>query len=439
MIRDRAALEAAMDRRVLLRMAAAAGLGAALLPRLAWASAQPELTPHVRALVERWVGPGKFPGLVASLGLPGREAEFVARGAEGFTDADPVTPDSLFRIYSMTKPVTAMAAMQLIAQGRLGLDQPVHEVLPGFRHLDVQDTYDGSITALHPAPSPITMRQLMTHTAGLGYTIVQEGPIRQLMQDKGLVPASVTRLKGPGLDWGTPVKGLDHFADRLAQVPLVADPGTRWSYSMGLDLMGRVIEVVTGRPFDAYLHDTIFAPAGMTSTWFRVPASEAHRLTVNYGAFGEVLVPIDPPSAEGSTSVYLDPPAFPFGGAGLVSSPRDYDRFLRLLAQFGTIDGVRVFDESAVRAGTSDLLPPGVAMPARFAGSGFGAGGRVGKGAEAGIYGWSGAAGTVGMVDMAHGLRSQIFAQFMPPDAFDLLPEFQSALKADVLAILETR
>lgn len=436
MIHDRAGLEAALDRRALLRMAAVAGVGAALLPQLAWAAAQPELLPNVRALVERWVGPGKFPGMIASLGLPGREPDYVARGSEGFTDADPVTADSLFRIYSMTKPVTAMAAMNLIAQGRLGLDQPVHEVLPQFRHMTVQDSYDGSVTALHAAPTPITMRQLMTHTSGLGYTIIQTGPIKALMQGRGLVPGQISRMNAPGLDWGTPVQGLDHFADRLAHVPLVADPGTRWSYSMGLDLMGRVIEVVTGRPFDQYLHETIFAPAGMTSTWFQVPRDQAHRLTTNYVALGQVLAPID----DGANSIYLDRPAFPFGGAGLVSSPRDYDRFLRLLAQFGTIDGQRVLAESALRTGTSDLLPAGVTMPEGFGGpAGFGAGGRVGKGAEAGIYGWSGAAGTVGMVDMVRGLRSQIFVQFMPPDALPLLPEFQVALKADVLALLETR
>jgi CubicO group peptidase (beta-lactamase class C family) len=440
MIRDRAGLEAAMDRRALMRMAGAAGIAAALLPRLAFAAARPELLPKVRAVIERWVGPGRFPGMVASLGLPGREPEYVARGSEGFTDADAVGADSLFRIYSMTKPITAMAAMDLIAQGRLGLDQPVHEVLPQFRRMRVQDRYDGSLTALHAAPTPITMRQLMTHTSGLGYTIVQTGPIKALMESRGLVPGQISRLTAPGLDWGKPVQGLDHFAERLAQVPLVADPGTRWSYSMGLDLMGRVIEVVTGRPFDQYLHETIFAPAGMTSTWFQVPAAQAHRLTTNYAALGGVLAPIDPVSADGATSIYLDRPAFPFGGAGLVSSPRDYDRFLRLLAQFGTIDGRRVLAESAVRAGTSDLLPAGVTMPAGSGGpSGFGAGGRVGRGAEAGIYGWSGAAGTVGMVDMVHGLRSQIFVQFMPPNALPLLPEFQAALKADVLALLETR
>lgn len=432
-------MKAAVDRRMILRMAAQAGFGAglvAVLPRLADALERPDMLAGVRAVVERWVGPGKFPGMVASLGLPGRATEFVARGAEGFTDADAITPDSLFRIYSMTKPVTAMAAMQLIDEGRMGLDQPLHEVLPAYRHMMVQDTYDGSVTALHPAPRPITMRHLLTHTSGLGYTIIQRGPIKALMESKGLVPGQVSRMAVPSLFSQAAVVGLDRFAQALSEVPLVADPGTQWIYSMSLDLMGRVIEVVAGKPFDQYLDETLFRPAGMTSTWFQVPAAEAHRLTTNYGAAGKVLVPID----EAGNSIYLDKPAFPFGGAGLVSTPRDYDRFLRMLAQRGTIDGVRVLGEKAVAVGTANMLPEGVSMPATFGGpSGFGAGGRVGRGAEAGVFGWSGAAGTVGMVDMIHGLRSQLFVQFMPPNAFDLLPEFQKALRADIVALLERR
>jgi CubicO group peptidase (beta-lactamase class C family) len=416
------------------------------MPRLSWAAAKadlmppdlmpPDLMPHVRGLIEKWVGPGKFPGLVASFGMPGKDPEFVVRGTEGFTDADPVTPDSLFRIYSMTKPITGMAAMQLIAQGKLGLDQPLYEILPQYRHMTVQNTYDGSVTQVHDAPRPITIRHLVTHTSGLGYSIIQQGPIAKLMNERGLVAGQVTRLPIPGLSREAAVKGLDVFADRLAQVPLVYDPGTKWSYSMGLDLMGRVIEVVSGKPFDAYLKQTIFDPAGMKDTMFQVPNSDAHRLVTNYGVVGGIFVPID----EGATSIYLDKPSFPFGGAGLVSTARDYDRFLRMLAQFGQIDGRRVLAESAVRMGTSDLLPPGVAGPAIMAPkSGFGAGGRVGIGAEAGIYGWAGAAGTVGMVDMVHGLRTQIFAQFMPPTALNLLPEYQTALKADVVALLEKK
>lgn len=432
---SRKILEASLNRRTLLQLGAFAGLSASL-PQLAQAAAQPDLMPQVRALIARWVGPGKFPGLVASLGRPGQAAEFVVQGNQGFTDFDPMTPDTLFRIYSMTKPITGMAAMQMIAQGKMTLDQPVHEILPQFRDMQVQNTYDGSITALHAAPRPITMRHLVTHTSGLGYAIVQKGPIVRLMEERGLIPGQITRLPINGFARAKSIQGLKAFADNLAQVPLVYDPGTRWSYSMGLDLMGHVIEVISGKPFDQYLKETIFGPAGMKDTFFQVPRADAGRLATNYGVIQGIFVAID----EGDKSIFLNPPAAPFGGAGLVSSPRDYDRFLRMLAQFGQIGGKRVLLEKAVRMGTSNLLPKGVEGPAIMGPvGGFGAGGRVGLGPEAGIFGWAGAAGTVGMVDMARGLRSQIFAQFMPPESMSLLPEFQAALKADVTALLARR
>ncbi|MED5546306.1 MAG: serine hydrolase domain-containing protein [Pseudomonadota bacterium] len=434
MRREVEGLQHALDRRRLLMLGAAAGLGAPLLPRLARAAQDRDLLPRVRAVLARWTGPGRFPGMIATLGLPGQLPEYVLSGMQSFTEDSAMRPDSLFRIYSMTKPITGMAAMQLIADGLLGLDQPLHEILPEYADMQVQDRYDGSLDTLHDAPRAITIRHLLTHTAGIGYTIVQKGPIKGLMEDKGLIPGQVSRLKVPGIFNGETVGSLDLFASRLAQVPLVADPGTKWIYSMGLDLMGRVIEVVSGLAFDRYLREVIFAPAGMESTTFQVPREEAGRLTTNYGALGQGLVPID----TGADSIYLDPPPFPFGGAGLVSTPADYDRFLRLLAQFGELDGRRILSELAVRTGTRNLLPEGVAGPVtQGRPSGFGAGGRVGMGPESGMFGWSGAAGTVAMVDMAKGLRSQIFVQFMPPEASRLLPEFQSALKADVTALLE--
>lgn len=436
MIESREALERDLDRRMLLRLGAFAGLGAALMPRLAFAAAEPGLLPNVRALIDKWVRPGKFPGMIASLGLPGKDPEYVAKGTEGFLNLDPMSGSSLFRIYSMTKPITGMAAMQLIAEGKLSLDQPLYDILPRYRHMQVQNTYDGSVTDLHPAKSPITIRHLLTHTAGLGYAIIQKGPIRDLLNKQGLMAGQVSRMTLPDVYGGPQAPSLEVFADRLAGVPLVYDPGTRWSYSLGLDLMGRVIEVVSGKPFDLHLREAIFEPCGMTSTFFQVPAADAGELTTNYAVFGGVFIPID----KGENSVFLDPPPFPMGGSGLVSSPRDYDRFLRMLAQFGMIDGVRVLDEAAVRQGTSNLLPPGVKGPALdSAPADFGAGGRVGIGPEAGIYGWAGAAGTVGMVDMMRALRSQLFVQFMPSQSLALLPEFQTALKTDVLALLQVK
>ncbi|MGE3692970.1 MAG: serine hydrolase domain-containing protein [Novosphingobium sp.] len=426
-------LQSAMARRELLWLGACAGLSAALMPRLALAASDPEFMPKVREVFERWVGPGKFPGMVATLGLPGRDTQYLSRGSEGFTDPDAMGPDSLFRVYSMTKPITGMAAMMLVDDGKIGLDQPVADVLPKFARMQVQVTPDGSITDVKPAKAPITMRNLITHTAGLGYSIIQRGPLRTAYNEAGLAAGRISRLSIPGFERAASVEGLALFADRLADMPLVYEPGTKWSYSVGLDLMGRVIEVVSGMTFDQFLKRRIFEPAGMTSTWFQVPQAEARRLTTNYGVLGTVFAPID----EGRNSIYLEKPPAPFGGSGLVSSPRDYDRFLRMLAQWGTIGRERVMNELAVRVGTANLLPEGVPGPAMMAPeSDFGAGGRVGKGPEKGIYGWAGAAGTVGTVDMRGGIRSGIFVQFMPPTANSMLSEYQKALHQDVMALI---
>jgi CubicO group peptidase (beta-lactamase class C family) len=427
------AIEAALDRRAILELGAAAGIGAALMPELARAADRPELLSHVRDLIARWVGPGKFPGMVASLGLPGREPEFAARGTQGFLDTAPVTPDSLFRIFSMTKPVTGMATMLLIDEGKLGLDQPLYDILPKFRDMQVQVTPDGSVSDLRPAKNPIRIRNLITHTSGLGYSIIQRGPIKQLLEERGLVVGQISRDFVPGLSRGDAVRSLEKFADGMAEVPLVYEPGTQWSYSLGLDVMGRVIEVVSGMSYDAFLKQRIFEPCGMESTFFQVPGSEKARLTTNYAVADGQLTPIDP----GETSLFLDAPPFPSGGVGLVSSPRDYDRFLRMLANFGTIDGRRVMGELAVRTGTSNLLPRGVEGPNLGVPGDFGAGGRVGVGDEQGIFGWSGAAGTLAMVDLIHGLTSGFFVQYMPPDALPLQREYQQALKADLTALME--
>ena len=430
-------LRAELNRRELLRLGALAGLGAAFLPHLARAASDPALLPQATAVIESWVGPGKFPGMVGVLGLPGREPQFVSRGTDSFTDLDGQGPDSLYRIYSMTKPITGMAAMLLIAEGKLRLDQPVADILPKFARMQVQKTYDGSITDVEPAKAPITIRGLVTHTAGLSYSIIQRGPIKTLLEDKGVIAGQISRMKIPGFDRGPAVRSLELFADRLAEVPLVYQPGSKWSYSVGLDLMGRVIEVVSGMPFDRFLKERLFDPLGMSSTFFQVPAGEAGRLTTNFGALGASggtgLFPIDP----GATSIYLDKPAFPFGGAGLVSSPRDYDRFLRMLADLGQAGGKRIIPEAAVRMGTGNLLPAGVAGPALMAPtSNFGAGGRVGIGAEEGVFGWAGAAGTVGSVDMKRAVRSGIYVQFMPPNANSLLGDYQKALHADLAALV---
>lgn len=421
-----------LSRRALLRSGAWLTAGATLaggpLSGLGLARESTSVWPAVTSLVENYAGSRKVANMVATLGWGDKAAQVISQGTLAIGGATKAGPDSLYRIYSMTKPITGMAAMILLDEGKIGLDQPLAEVLPAYSEMMVQKTYDGSVTDLVPAERPITMRMLLTHTAGLGYGIVQKGAIKDLYEDQGLIPGQVSRLPIPGLGRGKPVHGLDVFADRLAKAPLVLQPGTKWSYSVGLDLMGRVIEVVSGQSFDAFLKERIFDPTGMTSTWFTVPESEVGRLTTNYGILNGTPLPMDP----AASSIYLDVPAFPMGGAGLVSSPRDYDRFLEMLLGYGVIDGKRVISEAAVRVGTSNLLPETATTKGTWVeGQGFGAGGRSNDGA----YGWGGAAGTVAFVSYKAGLRANMMTQYMPSDAYPLHAAFPEAVLADLAAM----
>ena len=425
--------QAGLSRRALLRGGAMLGAGVAAtgVPFAQVALAKESQSwPSVRAAVEKYVAEGKVANMLATFGWGQQAPEVIARGVLTIGKPEKANIDTLYRIYSMTKPVTGMAAMMLIDEGKMGLDQPLAEILPAFAEMQVQKTYDGGIGPenLEPAKRPITIRHMLTHTAGIGYGIIQKGAISREFEKRGLIPGQVSRLPIPGLSRAQPVKGLKAFADGMAQMPLVYQPGAKWSYSASLDVLGRAIEVAAGQKFDAFLQERIFAPAGMTSTWFRVPAGEVGRLTTNYGILEGRPLPMDPAAA----SIYLDEPAFPFGGAGLVSSPRDYDRFLRMLAGYGKIDGKRVMSEEAVRVGTSNLLPDGVDTAGTWmASSGFGAGGRV----TGSAYGWGGAAGTAAFVDMKSGLRAQLFTQYMPAEAFPIQREFPELVQKD-LAVL---
>ena len=421
-----------LSRRSLLRGGAwlTAGAAMASLPigGAAFArSIRPQWT-NVGALVDSYVGERKVANMVAALGWGGQQPTYLARGNLALGGKTAAGADSLYRIYSMTKPITGMAAMMLIEDGKLGLDQPIAEHLPAFSRMKVQKTYDGSVTDLVEAERPITVRHLLTHTAGLGYSIVQKGPIREQYVKYGIVPGQVSRLPIPGLGREEAIRGLDKFANNLAQMPLVLQPGTKWSYSVSLDLLGRVIEVASGMAFDEYLRQAIFEPTGMNSTFFRVPESEVDRFTTNYGILNNTPLPIDP----AASSVYLDDPSFPFGGAGLVSSAHDYDRFLKMLLGYGMIDGKRVMGEAAVKLGTSNLLPEGATTKGTWIeGQGFGAGGRVNDGA----YGWGGAAGTVGFVSFKAGLRATMMTQYMPSEAYPLHEAFPRAVLADLSAM----
>jgi CubicO group peptidase (beta-lactamase class C family) len=413
------------SRRGFLSLAGLAGVSA-LAPAPIWAKAAVKY-PTVRAKVDALIAGKKAAGIVAAIGKGTSAAEFIANGALAIDGKSPVDKDSLFRVYSMTKPVTGMAAMILIGEGRMKLDQPIADFLPEFANMQILTDPANSLDAV-PAKTQITIRHLLTHTAGLGYSIVTKGPLLKAYMDNGITPGAISRTPLPGFEPGAPVPDLKTFSERLGKLPLIAEPGTKWSYSISLDLMGRVIEVVSGMSFDAFLKKRIFDPLKMTSSYFQVPQAEVKRFTTNYAILGGVPIPIDP----AASSVYLDKPPFAFGGAGLVCSARDYDRFLSMLLNGGALDGVRIMSRETAALGMSNLLPAGTDTKGTFVeGQHFGAGGRVGTGALEGSFGWSGAAGTVGFIHRIRKIRATGMIQYLPGNALDFQDGFGKWVLAD--------
>jgi CubicO group peptidase (beta-lactamase class C family) len=325
-----------------------------------------------------------------------------------------------------------MAAMLLIEEGKLRLDQPIADFAPEFATMQVAVDPDKGLDA-RPTDQLITVRHLLTHTAGLGYAGVGKNkPITRELERLGLIPAIVTTMPIPGLAGGPPVPGPDEFLRRAATVPLVAQPGKVWRYSMALDVLGIIIQRASrAKSFAAFLQDRLFDPLGMTSTFFHVPGSATGHLTTNYGILGKATLPIDQPSS----SIYLKPTPFAYGGSGMVTSPADFDKFLAMLVNGGLHGKRRIMKEETVRLGTSNLLPEGADLTGTWvAGNLFGAGGIVGTGANEGLYGWSGAAGTIGMCNTRLKLRTGLYVQYMPQDKLPILTEFPKAVGADLLA-----
>ena len=387
--------------------------------------------PTVTAMLDRYVKGRKVSGMVAALGWHDAPPGFIARGLEGFDDKDVDGPQSMFRAYSMTKPLTGMAAMILIDEGKLGLDQPLADFAPEFAQMKVAIDPKKSL-ASRPATQQITIRQLLTHTSGLGYAVVGKNKVADELRRLGLNPGLVSKRKIKGVNDGPPTPGPDEFLRLAATVPLVAEPGTKWSYSMALDVLGLLIGRAAGTSFEAFLQQRLLGPLGMTSSYFHVPTSASDRLTTNYAYVLGRPFPIDRPG----NSIYEMPVPFAFGGSGLVTSPADFDRFLAMLVNRGLSGGSRVMSEAAVLMGTSNLLPATADLTGTWVvGQQFGAGGIVGTGKDEGLYGWSGAAGTIGFAQMKLGLRTSLYVQYMPQDKLPILREFPKAVGADLTAM----
>jgi len=427
-VRDRRRNEAVIDRREFLRVSA---LISAMVATPGWAQALARVPANdwaaVRALLADYVASKKTPGLVGAVARGAGSATFVAQGTLATDSTVPITADSLFRVYSMTKPITAMAAMLLVEDGKIGLDQPVGDFIRGFAKPMVAIDPQKSLDA-RPASRPFTIRHLMTHSGGLGYIITSKGALLDAYRRLGLIGGLVSERKLPGITDIVPAPDLKSFADRIATLPLMYEPDTRWSYSAGPDVLGRVIEIASGMAFEAFLNARLFGPLGMNSTFFVVPKSELGRMTTNYGiAFGRKIV-LDP----GATTIFAKPNPLPLGGGGLVMSARDYDRFLAMLGGYGALGNVRVMKEATARLAMSNLLAASVVTTATsVAGQGFGAGGRVRiEGPGIGTFGWGGAAATVAWVDAARGIRASGYAQYMPSEAIPFSAEFTKSVIA---------
>lgn len=417
-----------IGRRGFLGWSGALVASTALAPAQLWAKAAAEKYPTIKAEFESYVSSGKLPGVLAAIGNGGTTSDVVAVGTIAQGSKTPVDIDSLWRVYSMTKPVTGMAAMILVGEGKMKLDQPIADFIPEFANMKVLTDPDNSLDAV-PAKNQITVRHLLTHTAGLGYGIITKGPLLKLYNEQGINPAVFSRFPIPGQAVPAPTPDLKTFAERVAKLPLIAEPGTKWSYSIALDLLGRVIEVASGMDFEEFLKTRIFVPLQMRSSYFQVPASQRHRFVTNYAPMNGILFPVDP----AETSIYLDKPAFAFGGAGLVCSARDYDRFLHMIQNGGELDGARIMSAETMALATSNLLPSGIKTEGTFiAGAGNGAGGRVGVGAFEGTFGWGGAAGTVAFVDTKRKLRAVCMAQYVPSNIYPFHENFAQWVLKDL-------
>ena len=356
---------------------------------------------HIRTVMNRYVAEKKIPG---AIGLIARRGKIAYQEAFGMADVEagkPMRLDTIHRIYSMSKPVTSVAMMMLYEEGKFQLNDPVAMYLPEFAKMQVgveeKDPQTGQpVLKTVAAKRPITVRDLLRHTAGLTYGVFGDTLVdREYRKARGLMD-----------------QNLAAFVTQLARLPLLHEPGTRWNYSLSVDVLGRLVEVLSGKSFEQFLQERIFAPLEMRDTGFYVPADKKDRLARLYITTKEGKLQ---PAAVCATwqecldkfptaaLSYLEPPALPSGGGGLVSTAADYLRFCQMLLNQGQYDGKRLLSRKTVQLMSSDNLGT---IPGLGPGVGFGLGFAVSKApGEAGMmgtpgeYNWGGAAGTKFWID----------------------------------------
>jgi CubicO group peptidase (beta-lactamase class C family) len=380
----------------------------------------------------RYVDAGRFPGTQF---VVYRRGQVVHSAVQGFADVErkaPMKDDSIFRIYSMTKPITSVAFMMLVEEGRVALDEPVHKYIPEWKNLGVFQAGTAPAFLTKPPSRPMLIVDLLRHTSGLTYGFQQRSNV-----DAGYRELKIGEVEKAGT--------LQSMIEDLAKLPLEFSPGEAWNYSVSTDVIGYLIGKISGMPFEAFLQQRVFDPLGMTDTGFFVPPAKAHRLAACYSADGKGGIKLQEDPAESS---FLSPPSFISGGGGLCSTAADYLTFCRALLGGGELGGVRLIGPKTLKLMTSNHLPGGrdltemsrsLFSEATNAGVGFGLGFSVTMNpsqmlipGSAGEYAWGGAASTAFWIDPAEELIAIFLTQLLPSSSYPVRRELRTMVYAGI-------
>ena len=373
----------------------------------------------------KYLDTGRMPGALTLVYRRGEVAHFSAIGMADVERKKPVKEDTIFRIYSMTKPVTSIAFMMMVEQGLVALDDPVHKYIPAWKDLGVFAGGFMQTFRTKRCERPMLIIDLLRHTSGLTYGF----------QESTNVDAAYRKLKiGEIEKSGT----LDSTVEQLAKLPLEFSPGTAWNYSVSTDILGYLVEKISGQKFEDYLRARIFKPLGMVDTDFHVhPGKEARLAACYVPAKGGMDLQDDP-----AKSPYLQPPGFVSGGGGLVSTASDYLKFCRMLINGGSLDGVQIVSPKTIELMTMNHLPDGKDLPAlsrslfsevAYNGVGFGLGFSVTMDpaktlipGSVGEYSWGGAASTSFWVDPKEDLITIFMTQLIPSSTYPIRRELRT-------------
>ncbi len=410
-------------------LAQPAAPASAMLPAAAPASVgvSPEGLKQIDQVLQGYVDDGRLPGVIA---LVARDGKVVYRKALGYADAQaktPLRPDAIERIASQTKAITSVGLMELYDQGKFQLDDPIAKYLPAFAHPQVLATFnakDSTFTTV-PARSEITIRQLLTHTSGIGYAVIGS-PEARAIYAKAHIPSGV----------GSPQGTLGPAIDALARQPLMNQPGERFTYGLSVDVLGRLIEVLSGQPLDQYLRAHVFEPLGMRDTYFYLPTDRQSHLVPLYTETPDDHRTVPMPTT-GMMSLRPDFPnqagTYFSGGGGLSSTIDDYAVFLQMMLNGGTYGGHRLLKPSTVALMTQNQIGD-VNQGLNKFGLGFSIvtpAGAAQTGQSVGSYEWGGAFGTDYWVDPKEHLVVLIYTQKFPHNNTpDLVPRFRKAVYA---------